>query len=1133
MSTTLFNADPARSGYRLDYMEVFNWGTFDGNVYSLKPAQKTSLLTGANASGKTTLLDALLTLLVPMKKRFYNQSSGAESKKERDENSYFWGYHGKTYSDVDERAKPEQLRRKEDNPYSVLLACFRNEGTLHDITLVQIRWFSGGSLKKIFIVSPNKLNITDHFGKGKFDIKGEWRKKLIQQFPKTDLYDTFKEYANRFSDLFGLKDKALPLFGQTVGIKVLGNLTEFIREHMLEEPDAESQFTQLYEHYSDLLLSHQAIRKDEKQLELLTPVIESKADLTVLEKAVKDFELIVNQIPSFLDDAEFELLEMNAREIENTIDLSLAEQKQLTEEIQKSTDQQQQLIAQRANLNLDSRIELAKKDIEGETRQRDDKHSKHEEYVKSAKVLELQTEIDVRSFKENYDYTQLLEKEWVEKIDILGNQKFKNRLDKDTLLKLCEDLQTNIQSLLSRKNRIPYHLIDVRKKLADLLDIDEESLPFAGELIKVKENCLAWEDSIERVLHGFSMQLLVPQRFHKQVNAYVHANNLKTRLVYHRIEDRLSGTIKRWPTDADSMLNKLDFKDAGIYQQWLESHLVMRYDYYCTDDLDAFYGSPMAITSNGLIRNGSRHEKDDRPGRWDALQYRLGWDNTGTIRLFMEQKKKAESDIDELNRQFQKIIPQIQSLEQKKKQATLLLAVQTFHEVDYSHHAANIVKLEQQLAQLVNSSDKYKTIVEQLKKCDLQLKDLREKDKKLEAVISGLRSDYERQSKRRLELKYEDLTETGKALITQFILSELNMSILPRSLEDLQALTKRLFEVTRKKENTLNHSMRIKREEIIRLMSLFCNPSPQILSDFPDWTGDVMNIRADIESMGELEELHKTIKHQRLIEHKKRFRDYMDNSMLDSLTNFRTWLDTEEEKIKEMIEELNVPLKRITFNKNPDTYLQLEWKPSRDTEIKEFKQRLSETIPDIITFNAQKEQAYRDQVFARIKELIEELKREENWRRKVTDVRYRVVFNAREYSIADDKAGQYHEDTASSSGGQKAQFTYAILGAAIAHQFGIFQHGKQFKSLRFIAVDEAFSKLDPEKSQFLMQFCEQLDLQLLVVTPLDKINIAEPYINAVHFVEIKNKMHSNVYNLTMEEYYERKEEFQQLEDGQE
>ncbi|MFX6819204.1 ATP-binding protein, partial [Acinetobacter baumannii] len=95
------------NGYRLRYLEVFNWGTFNGKVYKLQPDGRTSLLTGANGSGKTTLIDALLTLLVPTHKRFYNQSSGAESKKERDENSYFWGYHGKIFSEANQKADTE------------------------------------------------------------------------------------------------------------------------------------------------------------------------------------------------------------------------------------------------------------------------------------------------------------------------------------------------------------------------------------------------------------------------------------------------------------------------------------------------------------------------------------------------------------------------------------------------------------------------------------------------------------------------------------------------------------------------------------------------------------------------------------------------------------------------------------------------------------------------------------------------------------------------------------------------------------------------------------------------------------------------------------------------------------------
>ncbi|MGE8424837.1 MAG: hypothetical protein ACN6PI_18520 [Sphingobacterium siyangense] len=45
------------------------------------------------------------------------------------------------------------------------------------------------------------------------------------------------------SNLFGMHSlKALSLFNQVVGVKVLEDLDEFIRTNMLEEQDAETEF---------------------------------------------------------------------------------------------------------------------------------------------------------------------------------------------------------------------------------------------------------------------------------------------------------------------------------------------------------------------------------------------------------------------------------------------------------------------------------------------------------------------------------------------------------------------------------------------------------------------------------------------------------------------------------------------------------------------------------------------------------------------------------------------------------------------------------------------------------------------------------------------------------------------------
>ena len=62
----LIEERPPLSGYRLAKLEVYNWGTFDGGVYSVQPRVQTTLLVGENGSGKSTLVDALLTLLVDM-----------------------------------------------------------------------------------------------------------------------------------------------------------------------------------------------------------------------------------------------------------------------------------------------------------------------------------------------------------------------------------------------------------------------------------------------------------------------------------------------------------------------------------------------------------------------------------------------------------------------------------------------------------------------------------------------------------------------------------------------------------------------------------------------------------------------------------------------------------------------------------------------------------------------------------------------------------------------------------------------------------------------------------------------------------------------------------------------------------
>jgi hypothetical protein len=130
-----FATSGALSGFRLARLEVFNWGTFNGRVWTLQLGGRNGLLTGDIGSGKSTLVDAITTLLVPAHRISYNKAAGADSK-ERTLRSYVLGHYKSERSEVTGTARPVSLR--DHNSYSVILGVFHNAGYDQTVTLAQV-----------------------------------------------------------------------------------------------------------------------------------------------------------------------------------------------------------------------------------------------------------------------------------------------------------------------------------------------------------------------------------------------------------------------------------------------------------------------------------------------------------------------------------------------------------------------------------------------------------------------------------------------------------------------------------------------------------------------------------------------------------------------------------------------------------------------------------------------------------------------------------------------------------------------------------------------------------------------------------------------------------------------------------
>jgi uncharacterized protein YPO0396 len=79
------------------------------------------------------------------------------------------------------------------------------------------------------------------------------------------------------------------------------------------------------------------------------------------------------------------------------------------------------------------------------------------------------------------------------------------------------------------------------------------------------------------------------------------------------------------------------------------------------------------------------------------------------------------------------------------------------------------------------------------------------------------------------------------------------------------------------------------------------------------------------------------------------------------------------------------------------------------------------------------------------------------------------------------------------------------------------------RSFRFVVIDEAFGRGSDESAQYGLELFRKLNLQLLIITPLQKIHIIEPYVSTVGFVHNQEGKNSLLRCLTIQQSREEKD----------
>ena len=1124
MDNQLIFDSSEQAGFRLSTLQLCNWGVLQNNkIFTFDFNNKSTLLTGRNGSGKTTIVDAIITLMVPKRYRLYNQSSSGNTKdRERDEESYVLGAYGTSSDESSHVGKTKYLRDK--NCISIINGIFNNEITKQKVTLMQVRYFSGNELVSYECITESALpieNVLEILQKenAKLDRDKKWRQ-ILKIKCGTEFWDSdgFSKYAARFKNIFGLKEdnenKSLKLFAQIVGMKELGNLNEFIRQKMIEGDDIDSKFENLHGNFLKLIQCENEIAKTKCQLELLKPVVDTGEKIEESERKKEKLNSDQNTVPAWYAKTAIEIL---TKEIEdkNREKEDFEKQNNDTKSTIEALSYDIEVLSNNSGIQI---VREKERQINERDKEKDRVQNKQNAYREKIKILGLKMPLSENEFLENLEETKRQNEEIQKKSDLIRNDQVDVTIKSRELFGQKRDLETELQSLGSRNSNIPLKNITIRNQIIEGTGLSENDMPFVGELIQVKEEEKNWNYAIERLLHNLALTLLVTEQNYQKVTEYVQGHDLNGKVVYLRVGLQMISDLPQIPND--TVLGKISIKQGHSLSSWIEKHIFDKWNYICSDNFATISKNDKVITSSGLIKNGLKHEKDDSEKIKQNFHNVLGWNNFEKRKALSTQLEKTNEDIDSLKQDAIRINEEIDNLEKKKDSVKKILEYISYSEIDTDSIEIEIQKLIDEKNKLAKENN-----VEDI---EHQITEKRNKKRELESEAESLTKKIGR-----LE---EQITEKEISLTTNQnswnnLLKIEDRDILNQRIykfkEDYRISEIFLIEKMRNEQNRVNTQIKNSLTQetntcnslvghLKDYMREIRSPKEDIKKKYGDWTTEFSDLIESREYLSDWNNCYNRLMEDELPKYQKKFNNYLHQNLNADIIRFKNFIDDGNQKIKRAIKTLNENLKQIPYGDTPKTYLYLKISDTKDQKIIDFNRMLKNAIPNAAGYDSEDAE---EKAFRRIKQFIDFVKENDRNRKYILDLRNWHSFAASELKYEDASEFNYHSDSNSLSGGEKAKLTYTILASAIAYQFGI--NDSTTRSLRFVIVDEVFSKSDSINAQYAMQLFKQLDLQVMIVTPLDKLNIAEEYISSVHQVQ-KTGDSSRVLSLTMERFKELK-----------
>jgi uncharacterized protein YPO0396 len=1105
-------------GFRLDRLELLNWGTFNDRVWILSANSRNTLVTGDIGSGKSTIVDAITTLLLPANRISYNKAAGAETR-ERSLRSYVLGHFKSERNETTGATAPVALR--DATKFSVILGVFTNEGYGETVTIAQVFWMPGGDRAgqpaRLYVTADSALSINPHFSD--FGTEMTQLRKRLRAHPGVLIHDAFPQYGKDFRRRLGIEsEQAMELFHQTVSMKSVGNLTQFVREHMLEPFDAAKATRDIVAHFEDLTKAHEAVQRAQAQLGVLTPLI---ADCDAHDKVAAEIAALTAQREAL----RYYFADHKLRLVDGLLSNLCTERTRLTVQARQLADRLDGLRVRERSLHVEraghggdrlAQIEQRLTDLE---KSRAKRAARAVSFAESLTKVGLDPVMTAEHFAVRRGQIAAARGAAQESIAASQNNLTEVAVAKRKLDEEAAEVNAELRSLQARKNNIPARDLEVRERLCRELRLTEESLPFAGELIAVREDEADWEGAAERLLHGFALSVLVPERHYAAVSDWINGHHLSSRIVYYRVP-QAAGTTPPPDLYGTTLASRLEVKDSP-FASWLDRELAHRADLECVETMAEFRRMPKAITKAGQVKGaGGRHEKDDRFRIDDRRRYVLGWSNERKIDAMIGRATALAALITAADKERVDYDAALQAAIEHGQILAGLDATTEFADIDYESVVNEIADLRQEhdrltaaSAELARLDADLKTVAERITGAEREMAEMNTRLGRTGQSISDAEAE-QRSARAILDDPACDLAR-GQFPAIAGLLAEAGHA--PPATPGVCGAA----ETTAERVITGLAEKRADRRG--RLATRIVTAMDRFRGQYPVETSE---LDSAVEAADGYRELHSRLSRDDLPRFRSRFKTYLNKNTIMEIAQFQAQLNRQSDLIRERIDTINRSLVDVDYNR--DRYIRLEPELTPNTEIKDFRSDLRACTDNAVSPDPNDDH-YSEQKFLQVKRIIERFKGREGqtdtdqkWTKLVTDVRNWFTFSASERWRADGTEYERYADSAGKSGGQKEKLAYTILAASLAYQFKLEWGVAKSRTFRFAVIDEAFGRGSDESTKFALELFGKLGLQLLIVTPLQKIHVIEPFVSSVGFVDNPTSMDSRLRNLTIEEYHQQR-----------